>query len=89
MENMSGAANGVFILPKPSPGSAKKTTVLGDKNGRLSGKKYTGKTPPLKPPKKHRSPDDDTEILRCKRRIQFPGRFPVQQRNPKQMAKRN
>nr|QNN94673.1 achaete-scute A1 transcription factor [Malacoceros fuliginosus] len=95
MENMSGAANGVFILPKVD--SAKKTsgsssTVLGDKNGRSgssSGKKY-GKTPPLKPPKKHRSPDDDTEILRCKRRIQFAGRLGVlQQRNPKQMAKRN
>lgn len=88
MENMSGIANGVFILPKPSPGT--KLTVLSDTNGRSVSKRPPGKTPPIKPPKKDRSPDDDREILRCKRRIQFAGRLGVlQQRNPKQMAKRN
>ena len=48
-------------------------------------------TPPLKPPKKYRGEDEDTEILRCKRRLDFvrlglPG---MHRANPESVAKRN
>jgi len=60
---------------KPAQGKAKK-------------KKKSGTTPPLKPPKKFR--DEDNEILRCKRRLDFAKLgLPFNKANPVAVARRN
>ena len=47
-------------------------------------------TPPLKPPKKYRGEDEDTEILRCKRRLDFARLgLPMHRPHPETVAKRN
>ncbi len=72
---------------KPGTKSTSAKSALPKQVKRL-GQKTTGNTPPLKPPKKYRN--EDNEIQRCKRRLDFAKLgLPFNRPNPVSVARRN